>query len=140
MMRCGCRTIAGLLFLTAAVQAQTETVRYPKSFTILIDFNGSNGAWSRYAPLIPGRDGNLYGTTDAGGAGGGPGATPGGHGTLFRISPEGMLTTIYEFSGPDGEFPQAVLLENDDGSFWGTTPQGGSTGAGTVFRIHPTAI
>jgi uncharacterized repeat protein (TIGR03803 family) len=48
------------------------------------------------AGLVQGSDGNFYGTTDSGG-------TNGGHGTVFRISATGALTTLYSFiGGKDG--------------------------------------
>ena len=64
-------------------------------------------------------------------------------GTVFRITPEGTLTTLVSFTGPNGSKPQAELVIGKDGNFYGTTFEGGSesssgvSGYGTVFRITP---
>ena len=66
-----------------------------------------------------------------------------GAGTVFKITPTGRLTTLYNFTdGPDGGFPNGLVL-GSDGNFYGTT-QGGGTGTnsvcgpfGTIFQITP---
>jgi uncharacterized repeat protein (TIGR03803 family) len=88
--------------------------------------------------------GNLYGTTY------GQGSTQTFSGTVFKVTPSGVLTTLYAFcSQPacaDGSFPDAGLVQASDGNFYGTTsqggvagpcPQSGYTGCGTIFRITP---
>jgi uncharacterized repeat protein (TIGR03803 family) len=80
-----------------------------------------------YGGLIEGLDGNFYGTTELGGAYGG--------GTIFRITPSGMLTTLHSFRGPDGSRPGASLVQANDGNFYGTTVAGGTSPQGTVFRL-----
>jgi|HubBroStandDraft_1064217.scaffolds.fasta_scaffold60211_1 uncharacterized repeat protein (TIGR03803 family) len=82
--------------------------------------------------LIQATDGNLYGTTPSGGAG--------GYGTVFQLTPSGDLTTIYSFcivSGcPDGGQPFAGLVQDTNGTFYGTTEIGGTTPVdGTVFSL-----
>jgi len=67
----------------------------------------------------------LYGTTVAGGV----------YGTIFKITPEGTLTTLHRFDSTDGEAPYGGLLQATDGSFYGTAEAGGSSGAGTIFRL-----
>jgi uncharacterized repeat protein (TIGR03803 family) len=82
--------------------------------------------------LVQGGDGNFYGTTDAGGTN--------HYGTVFKITPSGNLTTLYQFGGvaTDGLEPRARLVQGSDGNFYGTTIQGGTNGnAGTVFQITP---
>ena len=88
-----------------------------------------------YAPLIQGTDGNFYGTTLAGGN---------GNGTVFKITPAGILTTLYLFCSvntdgvcTDGESPYAGLVLGSDGNFYGTTRYGGAHKSGTVFRFTP---
>jgi len=80
--------------------------------------------------LIQASDGNLYGTTMNGGA---------GAGTVFRITPSGTLTTLYNFCSQshctDGENPQSTLVQASDGDLYGTTPNGGAGDAGTIFKI-----
>ena len=107
----------------------TETVLY-SFFSYLTD--GRNPE----AGLVQGSDGNLYGTTELGGAN--------GEGTVFRISPGGDYTNLYSFGNTtDGHLPQAGLVQGSDSNFYGMTYQGGTSsnwsagGGGTVFRISP---
>lgn len=70
--------------------------------------------------LVEGADGNLYGTTSIGGRT--------ANGTVFRITPAGVLTTLYEFRGVgenDGSDPHGTLILASDGNFYGTTSSGG---------------
>jgi uncharacterized repeat protein (TIGR03803 family) len=86
------------------------------------DGRGPSGA------LVQGSDGNFYGTTLGGGTY--------GMGTVFQITPAGTLTPLWQFTGgADGQFPGAGLVQGIDGSFYGTTPSGGTHGNGTVFKI-----
>jgi len=92
-----------------------------------------------YAGLIQARDGNFYGTTAYGGNLTGDCADYGGCGTVFKISPKGVFTPLYAFCSqtdcPDGMWPQAPLLQANDGSFYGTASTGGAYGQGVVFRL-----
>lgn len=83
------------------------------------------------ASLLEGRNGILYGTTSAGGAS--------NAGTIFRLNKDGTSYAIlWQFaSGSDGSGPQANLIQGSDGILYGTTPFGGGSRAGTVFRINP---
>jgi len=112
------------------------------SYTNLYSFAGSpNDGANPDAGLVPGSDGNFYGTTSYGGTNG---VEYGGDGTVFRISPSGTYTSLYSFgsSPTDGEIPDAGLVLGSDGNFYGTTSAGGTNdveygGDGTVFRISP---
>jgi uncharacterized repeat protein (TIGR03803 family) len=95
--------------------------------------NCTDGA-TPYAELAQGSDGNFYGTTNAGGAY--------NAGTIFEITPKGKLTTLHSFCSEmncaDGEAPLLNgLVQGRDGNFYGTTPTGGASAAGTVFEITP---
>jgi uncharacterized repeat protein (TIGR03803 family) len=84
--------------------------------------------------LMQANDGTLYGTTWLGGVYGSCGQC----GTIFTISPDGDLTTLFSFDGVlDGGYPNG-LLQASDGSFYGSTNVGGSNYDGTVFRFFPT--
>jgi uncharacterized repeat protein (TIGR03803 family) len=85
------------------------------------------------AGLVQGSDGNFYGTTSSGGTNGG------GYGTIFEVTTNGVATVLYEFTGgSDGANPQAgLVLNTNDGNFYGTTYGGGDYGPGTVFQITP---
>jgi uncharacterized repeat protein (TIGR03803 family) len=101
------------------------------SLTTLYSFtNGADGA-NPTAPPIEGLDGNFYGTTGAGGEG----LTHGQYGSVYKITPSGVFTTLHTFANTDGANPLAPLLEATDSVFYGTTFYGGTSGAGTIFRI-----
>ncbi len=82
--------------------------------------------------LIEGSDGNFYGTTNAGGN---PSCVGGGCGTIYRITAGGVLTTLHQFNGTDGEYPTPALIEVRNGVFYGTTSSGGAKNDGTVFFV-----
>ncbi len=91
------------------------------------------------AGLIEGSSGNFYGTTNEGGVNADCNGV--GCGTVFRITPTGTLTVLYNFCSQsncvDGSRPWAGLLEASDGNFYGTAGAGGANGYGTVFKITP---
>jgi len=90
-----------------------------------------------YAGLIQGSDGNLYGTTFAGGAN--TTSCNGGCGTIFKITTAGELTTLYNFCSQsncaDGSAPQGGLVQHTNGAFYGTTFYGGADGIGAIFSL-----
>jgi uncharacterized repeat protein (TIGR03803 family) len=87
--------------------------------------------------LIEGPDGDFYGTTFGGGTGL---ADCGGLacGTIFKLTRSGTLTTLYDFCTqtgcPDGSGPLAVLMATN-GTLYGTTQEGGTSGDGTLFSL-----
>jgi uncharacterized repeat protein (TIGR03803 family) len=108
-------------------------------FTVLHRFKNSDGA-SPNAELFQAADGFLYGSTYGGGPAPTCPASPVsglGCGTIFRISLNGNLTTLYYFMGLDGANPGSPLIQGLDGSLYGTTDRGGTSGAGTIFRLTP---
>jgi uncharacterized repeat protein (TIGR03803 family) len=104
------------------------------TLTTLYSFSNFPGAAYPYAGLIQAADGDLYGTTQSGG---GSNYCAAGCGTIFKITTAGALTTLYSFSGPEGNSPYAELVQGTDGNFYGTTNAGGQYGFGTVFEITP---
>lgn len=84
-----------------------------------------------YTSLVQATDGNFYGTTFLGGANN-------SSGTVFKITPEGSLTTLYSFCAQpactDGYGPVG-LVQATDGNFYGTTESGGANNDGTVFEL-----
>jgi uncharacterized repeat protein (TIGR03803 family) len=102
--------------------------------TTLYSFCSQNACADGTTPfggLVLGTDGNFYGTTDGGGAN--------NYGTVFQITPEGALTTIYNFcsqtSCADGGFPNAGLAVSKAGILYGTTSYGGTAFLGTIFSL-----
>lgn len=102
--------------------------------------DGQNGGNVSQPALIQATDGNLYGTTPYGGNTT-SGVNSNGWGTIFKITPTGALTTLYTFcqvSGcPDGGEPYGGLVQDTNGTFYGTTTVGGanSPGDGTVYSF-----
>ena len=84
------------------------------------------------AGVILASDGNLYGTTQFGGT---STNCVGGCGTVFKITLNGVLTTLHSFDGRDGSWPLGGLVEGSDGNFYGTASGGGSLTLGTVFQV-----
>ncbi len=91
------------------------------------------GDGDRANALVQAANGDFYGTTQFGG--------PRGGGAIFKMTPEGVLKTLYGFcarrSCVDGYFPYAGLIQGTDGNFYGTTTAGGAENDGTVFAITP---
>ena len=107
--------------------------------------NCADGEFPR--SLVRGTDGNFCGTTNAGGTSNNCQSPSTGCGTVFKITPQGMLTTLHSFDDTDGCYPQAGLVQGIDGNFYGTTSQGGiggycgiTGGSGTIFKITPGGI
>lgn len=121
------------------------------SFPPLRNFNdlglatNSTGANPR-AGLMLSQDGDYYGTTYQGGAG--------GNGTLYRMAVNGngeaTVTTVYAFKGGpfDAGFPLSTVAQGPDGAFYGTSLHGGYgynfslgeagyTDSGTIWRVAP---
>jgi len=96
--------------------------------------NCTDGA-EPYGGLIQASDGNFYGTTFAGGTGGCSNGVVPGCGTVFRLTPQGALTTLYNFCSKsgckDGGQPLATLVQAGNGRLYGTT----AFERGTVFEI-----
>jgi uncharacterized repeat protein (TIGR03803 family) len=92
--------------------------------------SGGDGEEPEYAGLIN-AGGTLYGTTARGGG------TNGG-GTIFKITPSGKETVLYNFPRGSGSAyqPEAGLIDVK-GRFYGTTYYGGTSGAGTVYSLRP---
>ncbi|HEX3666892.1 MAG TPA: choice-of-anchor tandem repeat GloVer-containing protein [Rhizomicrobium sp.] len=137
----GC-IFAGSLALAALA---TPIAAHAKGFDVLYRFcsqqNCTDGRWP-YAGLISDDQGNLYGTT---GAGGTSPCRLYGCGTVFKLAPDGTETVLHAFTADDdGSGPYGSLIADAKGNLYGTTATGGSSGCGgsdygcgTVFKITP---
>jgi len=109
-----------------------ETVLY--SFCSVGGTNCKDGS-RPVAGLIQDTAGNLYGTTEYGGANSVNG------GTAFKVDNTGRETVLYSFCAEggskctDGEEPVAGLIQDAAGNLYGTTWEGGTNGDGTVFKL-----
>jgi uncharacterized repeat protein (TIGR03803 family) len=119
-----------------------------------IGVSGYSHGKNLYSELIQGADGNFYGTTINGGSGGcADGFGTEGCGTIFRITPAGVQTVLFNFpydsvtnTAVDGIYPTGGLVQGRDGNFYGTASAGGNAsfggngcilGCGTIFKITP---
>ena len=105
--------------------------------TLLYPFTGTARRRGSAASLVQGTDGNFYGTTQSGGIRNG-GVT---YGTVFQISPPGVFTSLYKFTGgADGANPVAALVRDSNGNFYGTAQAGGTSNKGTIFKVDGAGV
>jgi uncharacterized repeat protein (TIGR03803 family) len=115
--------------------AKTNT-GYASAPITLVSFNNGNGA-NPIGSLIADANGDLFGTTEDGGAS--------GDGTVFEIAKTNTgyasaPTTLVSFNGfGNGSLPFGSLIADANGDLFGTTIQGGPGGYGTVFEIAKTS-
>ena len=102
--------------------------------TVLYSFAGTGAGDGEYprATLVMDALGNLFGTTDIGGAF--------GYGTVFKLDTTGKETVLHSFSGVsgDGAFPFGGVVRDEQGNLYGTTEAGGTSNCGTVFKLDAT--
>jgi uncharacterized repeat protein (TIGR03803 family) len=108
--------------------------------TVLYNLTQSTG---NYPVASPFRDhsGNLYGTALEGGSGS---SCSGGCGTIFKLSKNHKEKTLLNFAGGStGGYPEAPLVRDAKGDFYGTTYIYGDPscnmgyGCGVVFKLSP---
>jgi uncharacterized repeat protein (TIGR03803 family) len=117
-------TLVAAVVASQPAQAQT--------FTVLYAFTGGADGGYPYAGLIQDASGDLYGTTEGGGAS--------GYGTVFIVNTIQKEIVLYSFAGPpnDGAYPYGSLVADASGNLYGTTESGGASGNGTVFMLEKT--
>jgi uncharacterized repeat protein (TIGR03803 family) len=124
-IRCAFKTSLFLsAILVAAIAAPAQTLN---------TLNTSTASWG---PLVQGTDGNLYGEAYAGG--------PEAYGSVFKVTPDGAVSTVHNFvDKAGGNYPTGLAL-GLNGNLYGTTKQGGASGApcptpvagcGTIFEL-----
>ncbi len=119
--------ISVIIVVCTGMIGQAETARAQAPYAVLHSFAEPASPW---APLVSGSDGSFYGTTLRGGIS--------SNGTVFKLAADGTgFTTLRSFTGSDGAYPRAGLIQGSDGSLYGTTARGGSSGRGTIFKIAP---
>jgi uncharacterized repeat protein (TIGR03803 family) len=119
----------GLLLLPGMVVPSSA-----QTFTVLHVFTGAEG-FGPEAGLVQDGSGNLYGTTEAGGADWG--------GVVFEVDASGIETVLHSFTGysgtGDGATPDDTLVRDNAGNLYGTTSYGGLNrcygSCGVVFKI-----
>lgn len=121
------------LLVVAAVVAQPANAQ---TYTVVHTFTGPpDGMYPN--PLIRDAQGNLYGTTYAGGNSACNGHA-GACGTVFKIDPEGNETFLFTFpGGAGGSSPIAAPTLDAQGNLYGTTVGDGFLGQSVVYKIDP---
>ncbi len=99
------------------------------AYSEIYNFSGGVLGANPYSGLTLGTDGNFYGTTFNNGAF--------IFGTVFQITPSGIVTILHSFSLIEGADPYAPPIQGTDGNFYGTTTIGG-LGYGAVYKVSPT--
>jgi uncharacterized repeat protein (TIGR03803 family) len=126
------RPTLGLVIAIASLIGLANVGFAQPQYDILHAFPGLPG--ESKAQLLRTADGSLYGLTAVGGRHGG--------GTIFVLRPlpgSGFsYATLHEFREADGGGPIAGLIQGSDGALYGTTPERGSAGLGTIFKITTT--
>jgi uncharacterized repeat protein (TIGR03803 family) len=107
-----------------------------QTFTVLDDFCSLIGCMDGRHPsptVVQGPDGNLYGGTWSGGLY--------QSGIIFKLTPGGQLTTVYNFCSQagcaDGSYPFGPMVLGIDGNLYGANWWGGAANRGILFKMTP---
>jgi uncharacterized repeat protein (TIGR03803 family) len=95
--------------------------------------NGSEG-WCPMAGLVQATDGNFYGVNKFGGS-----STNCSCGTIFKITPTGVFSVIYNFDQITGQNPETTILQHTNGLLYGTATTGGIgsyCACGVLFSLN----
>jgi len=100
-------------------------------FDVLHSFSGGSDGGCPDGSLLMDRMGELFGVATCGGSF--PGA-----GAIFKMTPDGTVTVLHNFTGGnDGSIPIGPLVRDVQGNLFGVTQSGGSSGQGVVFKLDP---
>ncbi|MGC9946642.1 MAG: choice-of-anchor tandem repeat GloVer-containing protein [Bryobacteraceae bacterium] len=94
--------------------------------TVLFGFPGATGGSCPHAGVIRDPEGNLYGTTERGGAGDG--------GVVYKLDTTGQETVLYTFTDSHGSQGTGVIRD-PAGNLYGTTYYGGTERTGSVYKL-----
>lgn len=125
-------TILAVLMTLVAAGSHLASAQTPD---LLFSFDPTdNGIFGPFPPSVmaQGRDGNLYGTTDSGGAN-----LVGG---VFMVTPSGALTQLYDFTRTDGAHCNMGLTLGNDGNLYGACYDGGDSNHGQLYRITSAGV
>lgn len=118
------KILAGILLAAVLGASGARAVQ----LQVLWSFSAGPGGINPSARLVQGSDGALYGTTQGGGSN--------SAGTVFKITTNGVFTSLWSFTGgDDGTTPAGGLVQAGDGNLYGVSAQGGVDGLGAIYRI-----
>jgi uncharacterized repeat protein (TIGR03803 family) len=110
--------------------SRSAPVQADPTYTMLHDFAGPSGDGANSGAAVTLDSlGNIYGTTDYGGAN--------NAGAIFQLAPDGTQTLLHSFGGTgDGSLPDgAVTMDPSTGDMYGGTEEGGSSGYGVIYKL-----
>lgn len=121
------RKMKPLIHMVLVLVALVPATAQPVLESVVTSFGPPEGSFPT-GDLVIGPEGDFYGTTTNGGAG--------GQGTIFKIGTNRNFATLFSFTGQNGANPRANLIYDSNGDFYGTTYSGGDSSLGTVFRFN----
>jgi uncharacterized repeat protein (TIGR03803 family) len=119
------KLLAGIFLVAMAIAAPAQTVN-----TIYQFGSGTNPNYP-FGVMAQGRDGNFYGVTLSGN-----GCC---QGDIYKISSEGVITSLYSMAQSDGTTCKGLTL-GTDGNFYGTCQNGGTNNYGTLFKVTSAGV
>jgi uncharacterized repeat protein (TIGR03803 family) len=121
------------LAMTLAIAALGISGAKAQTYTDIHDFDTPGLASPQYPGMLAqGRDGNIYGTAPLGGTQ--------GRGGVFRITPAGAYTVLFNFDVTHGSNPYGGLTLGTDGNFYGSAYNNSDFIFGNVFQITPSGV
>jgi uncharacterized repeat protein (TIGR03803 family) len=131
-MKCESLAPTGKLVFAIAFALGVSAVAIPcvqaQTFSVVHNFTGGSDGGGPLSGFVIDGAGNLYGTTNAGGAS--------NYGVVFKMNSSGVEAVLHSFNGgTDGANPEGRLIRDKAGNLYGTTTAGGAFGAGTVFGV-----
>jgi uncharacterized repeat protein (TIGR03803 family) len=117
----------GLVSVLLLAWASTPATVRGGGLTAIASFNGSNGATPAGGVTFD-ANGNLYGTSTAGGAN--------NLGTVWELTTgSSTITALASFNGTNGNFAYSGVTFDTNGNVYGTAPFGGANNQGTVWEV-----
>lgn len=129
-----------LFKITFALYLSFGFLLHAQTYRVFYSFPSEQAGNDPTSTLVRDQAGNLYGTTFSGGTSFGNNCSLwGGCGTIFKITPTGKQTTLFNFglTSTDGQNPYSTVAVVGN-ALYGTTIYGGVDGNGTVFKLDST--
>ena len=120
------KLLAGIFLVAIAIAAPAQTV------STIYQFSSGTNPNLPAGVMAQGQDGNFYGVTLSGGG-------PANQGAIYKISSEGVLTSLHSMAQSDGTTCSGLTL-GTDGNFYGTCHNGGANDYGTLFKVTSAGV